>query len=298
MTSAPIVRRTLPARAAACPPPAPPTTPVARTSSTAPAASSRTAGSLTYKGVNFDTDREVWRPEYVRREIAAVRQQLHGNAVLPLGHDLDRLAQAAAIAAAHGLFVWFEPRQFDKGAEQTLAFLGSLARTAEQLRTRHPGVGIAVGTEFGCCTFTGAKEQGGSGFTRWAGSGSLHGSRTATCATNRSRPTRSGNCWTSTRPSAPARRVRLQLHRPRLAPFPPAPPRPGHRQLRAGQDLPHRDTARLRADRAVGAQTVLPHRGKPVPLTPAAGATTEPSPPEETGPVRADTARARIGSGS
>ncbi|MEU5580655.1 abortive infection protein [Streptomyces huasconensis] len=105
------------------------------------------AGPLAHKGVNFDTDRDVWRTEYVRREMVAIKQQLHCNAVLLLGHDLDRLTEAASIAAAHGLFVWFEPRQFDKDAEQTLAFLGSVARAAERLRARHPGVGMALGTE-------------------------------------------------------------------------------------------------------------------------------------------------------
>ncbi|MFC0842206.1 abortive infection protein [Streptomyces noboritoensis] len=147
MTSAPIARRTVLASATALSATCITGNAFARTPSTAPAASSRTSGSFTYKGVNFDTDREVWRLEFVRREIAAIRQQLHGNAVLLLGHDLDRLAQAAEIAASHGLFVWFEPRQFDKDAEHTLAFLASVARTAERLRARHPGVGISVGTE-------------------------------------------------------------------------------------------------------------------------------------------------------
>lgn len=145
--SAPTTRRTLLAGAAALSTLCIAGNARAHTTVTVPVASSGTAGSLTYKGVNFDTDREVWRPEYVRREITAVRQQLHGNAILLLGHDLDRLAEAAAIAASQGLFVWFEPRQFDKDAEQTLAFLDSVARTAEQLRTRHPGVGISLGTE-------------------------------------------------------------------------------------------------------------------------------------------------------
>ncbi|WP_425247017.1 abortive infection protein [Streptomyces sp. NEAU-NA10] len=119
----------------------------AGTPSTHAVAPPRGPESLTYKGVNFDTDREVWRTEYVRQEIAAVKEQLHCNAILLLGHELDRLAEAASIAATHGLFVWFEPRQFDRDAEQTLAFLASVARAAERLRTRHPGVGMAVGTE-------------------------------------------------------------------------------------------------------------------------------------------------------
>ncbi|MGW7368856.1 abortive infection protein [Streptomyces sp. NPDC054841] len=147
MTPAPIARRTLLAGTAALATACAADNARGRKTSTDAAASPRTAGSLTYKGVNFDTDREVWRTEYVRREIAAIKEQLHCNAILLLGHDLDRLTEAASIAAAQGLFVWFEPRQFDKDAEQTLAFLGSVARAAERLRTGHPGVGIAVGTE-------------------------------------------------------------------------------------------------------------------------------------------------------
>ncbi|KUJ66823.1 hypothetical protein ACZ90_32850 [Streptomyces albus subsp. albus] len=147
MTPAPIARRALlvgtAALATAC---ATDNAPARRSTTHAPAAP-RTAGSLTYKGVNLDTDREVWRTEYVRREIAAIRERLHCNAILLLGSDLVRLTEAASIAAAHGLFVWFEPRQFDRDAEQTLTFLGKVARAAERLRTRHPGVGITVGTE-------------------------------------------------------------------------------------------------------------------------------------------------------
>ncbi|MEV7568060.1 abortive infection protein [Streptomyces tanashiensis] len=147
MTSASIARRTLLAATAALSTACVAGNARPRTTPTDAAASPRTPGSLTYKGVNFDTDREVWRTEYVRREIGAIREQLHGNAVLLLGHDLDRLTEAASIAAEHGLFVWFEPRQFDKDAEQTLVFLASVARAAERLRKRHPGVGVSVGTE-------------------------------------------------------------------------------------------------------------------------------------------------------
>ncbi|MFD9791615.1 abortive infection protein [Streptomyces sp. NPDC059070] len=147
MTPAPIARRTVLAATAALSATCVSGHAHARTRPTGAAAPPQHASSLTHKGVNFDTDREVWRTEFVRREIAAIRQQLHCNAVLLLGQDLDRLTEAASIAATHGLFVWFEPRQFDQSAEQTLAFLGSVARAAERLRARHPGVGISVGTE-------------------------------------------------------------------------------------------------------------------------------------------------------
>ncbi|WFB06155.1 abortive infection protein [Streptomyces sp. LX-29] len=151
MTSTPIGRRSLLAGGAALA-----TTvytggdAVARTPTPRPGtrvAAARPAAPLTYKGVNFDTDREVWRTEYVRREIRAIRERLHCNAILLLGSDLDRLLESARIAAAHGLFVWFEPRQFDQDAERTLAFLSAVARAAERLRVRHAGVGLSVGCE-------------------------------------------------------------------------------------------------------------------------------------------------------
>jgi hypothetical protein len=45
----------------------------------------------------------VWRPEFVRREIEAIRNELHSNAIILLGSDLDRLTLSAEIAADHGL---------------------------------------------------------------------------------------------------------------------------------------------------------------------------------------------------
>ncbi|WP_067461511.1 hypothetical protein [Actinomadura macra] len=102
---------------------------------------------LPQHGVNYDTEREVWNPEYVRREIRAIRRDLHCNALILLGSDLGRLMLAARCAADEGLFVWIEARQFDQDAPTTLAFLSSVARAAERLRRTHPGVGISVGCE-------------------------------------------------------------------------------------------------------------------------------------------------------
>ncbi|MFF0723752.1 abortive infection protein [Streptomyces sp. NPDC004134] len=107
----------------------------------------RHRGGLALKGVNFDTERELWRPEYVRREIRAVRDRLHANAILLLGSDLGRLTGTAAMAADEGLHVWFEPRAFDEDARTTLEFVAGVARAAEDLRAGHPGVGLSVGCE-------------------------------------------------------------------------------------------------------------------------------------------------------
>ncbi|MFJ6483456.1 hypothetical protein ACIQK6_25550 [Streptomyces sp. NPDC091682] len=72
MTSPPIGRRTLLAGVAAA-------ATLCATAAGTGTARARTPASLTHKGVNFDTDRDVWRTEYVRREIAAVKEQLHGT---------------------------------------------------------------------------------------------------------------------------------------------------------------------------------------------------------------------------
>ena len=99
------------------------------------------------KGVNYDTDREIWRPEFVRHEIETIRDDLHCNGIFLLGSDLERLTQSATIAADNGLHVWFEPRQFDAGATDTLDFVAAVAGVAEQLRTEHPDVGLSLGVE-------------------------------------------------------------------------------------------------------------------------------------------------------
>src|SRR5919109_5160274 len=147
MTPVPIDRRTLLAGTAAV-------AAAATASCAAPAAEvvrsaagDRPRGGLVHKGVNYDTEREVWRIRYVRRDIEAIRRDLHCNSVLLLGSDLRRLTQAASIAADQGLHVWFEARQFEQSKEQTLSFLTSVAREAERLRRRHGKVGISVGCE-------------------------------------------------------------------------------------------------------------------------------------------------------
>ncbi|SFN06343.1 abortive infection protein [Actinomadura madurae] len=112
----------------------------------APAAPAR-GRPLPQRGVNYDTEREVWKPAYVRREMRAIRRDLHCNAVIILGSDLRRLMLAARCAADEGMFVWLEARQFDRDARTTLRFLASVAREAERLRRAHPGVGISVGCE-------------------------------------------------------------------------------------------------------------------------------------------------------
>ncbi|MBO2454920.1 hypothetical protein J4573_48090 [Actinomadura barringtoniae] len=94
------------------------------------------------RGMNYDTEREVWLTPYVRHDIKAIRHQLHCTGILLLGSDLHRLTEAAEIATAEGLKVWFEPRQFDKGARETLAFIKAVGHVAERLKA-----GLSLGCE-------------------------------------------------------------------------------------------------------------------------------------------------------
>ncbi|WP_084262454.1 abortive infection protein [Actinomadura formosensis] len=102
---------------------------------------------LPQRGVNYDTERAVWKPEFVRREIRAIRRDLHCNALIVLGSDLGRLMRSARHAANEGMFVWLEPRRFDQDARTTLRFVASVARAAERLRRAGAGIGVSLGCE-------------------------------------------------------------------------------------------------------------------------------------------------------
>jgi hypothetical protein len=99
------------------------------------------------RGVNADTDREYWNADFVPGEMATIANDLHANAVILLGHDVDRLMVAARAAAEHGLGVWIEARQFDQDAATTLDFVTTVAREAEGLRRDHPDVALSVACE-------------------------------------------------------------------------------------------------------------------------------------------------------
>lgn len=106
---------------------------------------------LPQRGVNYNVggadERLVWRREFVEREIRAIREDLHANALILVGSDVGRFVEAAEIAADQGLYVWFEPRQFDQPAPVVLDFLSEVAGAAEDVRAGHADVGVSVGVE-------------------------------------------------------------------------------------------------------------------------------------------------------
>ena len=112
------------------------------------------------EAVCYDVGRELegrsWRPDFrpgeVRRELEIIAGDLHCTAVRICGADLARLGWAAQAALELGLEVWLSPELWDHDAEDTLAFVVSAARVAEELRHGYPGrVFLSVGSEL--CLF-------------------------------------------------------------------------------------------------------------------------------------------------
>jgi len=97
------------------------------------------------KGVSYDVGRVMggnWRPTFdpkvVHRELEIIKNDLHCNSVRICGLDIQRLMVAADQALKLGLEVWLSPEMWDKGQEETLAYISKAAAAAENLRSLWP----------------------------------------------------------------------------------------------------------------------------------------------------------------
>src|SRR5688572_20905863 len=87
------------------------------------------------------------------RDLRVIREELHCNAVLLYGSDLERLSEAARLALGSGLDVWFQPRLADRPRRAVLKHLARAAELAEGLRREHPDrVVFVAGCEFSLFT--------------------------------------------------------------------------------------------------------------------------------------------------
>ena len=94
------------------------------------------------KGVCYDVGRVMlgrnWRPDFdpkvVHRELEIIKKDLHCNAVRIQELDLDRLAAATEDALQQGLEVWFSPEMWDRGQDETRAYVVKGAKRAEEQR--------------------------------------------------------------------------------------------------------------------------------------------------------------------
>lgn len=111
--------------------------------------------SLQLRGINYDTgtnympgylSREVWNETVIRRDIQAIRDDLHCNAINIYGSDVGRLQECATFALQSGLHVWLQPRLIDSQPEAMLTHLSAVAQIAEPLR-QHGSVTLNIGCE-------------------------------------------------------------------------------------------------------------------------------------------------------
>jgi hypothetical protein len=109
-----------------------------------PSASSRTDDDL-----GQPISRQNWDSSQVAADFAALRDQLHCNAVMVFGSNNDRIIEASTYALRAGLTVVIEPRVVDFPQSLFLANLADLAPRAEALRQRYRTVILSLGLEFG-----------------------------------------------------------------------------------------------------------------------------------------------------
>lgn len=107
------------------------------------------------RGISYDTGwvvgREIGRPGFsldsAERDLRAIRDELHCNAVRIMGGDPDRIDLAAGIAADLGLEVWYSPYPLELTEDEMLALFAECAERAERLRRRGAEVVFVTGAE-------------------------------------------------------------------------------------------------------------------------------------------------------
>ncbi|SOE06945.1 abortive phage infection protein [Streptomyces sp. Ag109_G2-15] len=89
-----------------------------------------------------------FRTARMRRDIRAIRDELHADTVDVTGDGVERLTATAAEAAERGLHVWLQPTLGDVPEPDILDHLAETGRFAERLRRQGASVDLSVGCEF------------------------------------------------------------------------------------------------------------------------------------------------------
>ncbi|MEU1408773.1 abortive phage infection protein [Streptomyces sp. NPDC005728] len=84
----------------------------------------------------------------MRKDIRAIRDDLHADTVDVTGDGVERLTATAAEAAERGLHVWLQPTLGDVPEQDILEHLAETGRFAERLRRQGASVDFSVGCEF------------------------------------------------------------------------------------------------------------------------------------------------------
>jgi hypothetical protein len=107
------------------------------------------------KGIAYDTgfvrhgeiSVEKFDLDVVERDLTVIRDELHCNAVHLVGGSPERLEQAARLAAALGLEVWFSPYPLELTPAEILELFADCARRAERIRADGAEVVFVTGVE-------------------------------------------------------------------------------------------------------------------------------------------------------
>ncbi|WP_114558437.1 hypothetical protein [Desertihabitans aurantiacus] len=102
---------------------------------------------LRVRGVSYLVDSA--QVDDARRDLTAIVEGLHCNAVMLVGADIDRLVSCAQIAVGLGLEVYLRPDATDLRPDAMLHRLADVARRAGTIRGQHPdSITLLVGSEF------------------------------------------------------------------------------------------------------------------------------------------------------
>lgn len=108
---------------------------------------------LKHRGVVYtvgagETPGTAWSTARMRRDVRAVRDDLHADTLDVTGDGVDRLTATAAEAAERGLHVWLQPTLGDVPEREILESIAECGRFAERLRRQGASVDFSVGCEF------------------------------------------------------------------------------------------------------------------------------------------------------
>jgi hypothetical protein len=108
---------------------------------------------LKYRSVCYtlgagETPGTAWSAARMRKDVRAIKRDLHANSIKVTGDGVERLTTTAAQAAERGLHIWMEPTLGDQPEQDILDHMAECGRFAERLRRQGTKVDFSVGCEF------------------------------------------------------------------------------------------------------------------------------------------------------
>ncbi|MCX5110155.1 abortive phage infection protein [Streptomyces sp. NBC_00378] len=108
---------------------------------------------LTHRGICYtigagETPGTAWSTARMRKDLRAIRNDMHATSIEVTGDGVDRLNATATEAAELGLHIWLQPTLGDRPAPEILDHLAETGRHLERLRRQGARADLSVGCEF------------------------------------------------------------------------------------------------------------------------------------------------------